>query len=189
MSHEKDQFSPKTRELRVVDASAERSKALVADLLTMIESGDQRLNDYCEMAARLRGTSHAFVVLVYADRFYFVGRYGFEEQSYAVPNEVQPDWRGDAQVEYLDTSAEIPGFDYYPSELRAHRYVHFAPLKIDRMPIGLVGVANRDPMPKASPDHRVALAVMARMARSYLRKHQLLKRHTQELFGVLQGDL
>ncbi|TCP61308.1 hypothetical protein EV663_10526 [Rhodovulum bhavnagarense] len=160
----------------------------MSDLLVMTEAGDPVLNDYCEVMARLRGTTHAFVVLIYESQFYFIGRYGYIDVRCSIPTESQPDWRGEAQVEYVDPAEEIPGGELYPADLRANSYVHFAPLKLDGIPVGMVGVANRAPMTTATPDQRIALDVMARLTETYLGKHQTLKRHTQEIFGMLQGD-
>ncbi|TCP61309.1 GAF domain-containing protein [Rhodovulum bhavnagarense] len=174
--------------VREVDLTSERSLALVADLLIMTDTGEPALNMACELMARLRGTNRAFVVLVYHSEAYFIGRYGYPRISYAVPIEVQPNWRGDEQVEYLDVDREIAGRQTYPQDLRESQYLHFAPLKIDGIPIGMVGVANRDPLPPATLDQRVALDLLCKLVAERLHHHRLLKRHTRELFGLLQGD-
>ncbi|TCP61654.1 hypothetical protein EV663_104106 [Rhodovulum bhavnagarense] len=172
----------------VVDAASARSKALVADLLVMTETGDFYLNKACEALARLRGATHAFVILVHSDQFFLVGRYGYVQNAYTLPQNIQPDWKGEEQIELLNPATDFDGFDDLPEEFKVHHYVHLAPMRVEGTPVGFVGLANIDPMPPATPDQRIALDLVRDMVVERLRQHHLLKRHTRELFGILQGD-
>lgn len=150
-------------------------------LIKSIPAGDPQISILCKLFAVAFGFPRSQCVLEIDRAYYAIGRYGWISPDFNFKDAEQRDLY--ETTEFLDPSAEIDDFEFWPEQLRDIRYLLVSPVLMQGKRVGFCGVADTISRERADNKLLEGIQLFASLSATRMEELQRLHLSTQLLLS------